>query len=79
MWCLTCDAENVPDVWDEDDQHVDDKQQTHGDGDVTQPVEGPLWEQQLQEGPTDLQRRSAGEQRVIHGELEHCTASTPGT
>lgn len=52
---LTRDPENVSNVWDEDDQHVDDKEQTHGDGNVPQPVEGPLWKQQLQEGPTDLE------------------------
>lgn len=62
---LTCDAEDVPNVWDEDDQHVDDKQQTHRDGDVAQPVEGPLGEQQLQEGTADLQQPSQGAQRVI--------------
>lgn len=68
--CLTYDSENVSNVRDEDDQDVDDKQQTHSDGNVTQPVEGPLWKQQLQEGTTDLQQHNRGEECIVYVELK---------
>lgn len=49
-------AKDVSDVGDEDDQQVDSKQQTQSDGDVTEPVEGFPWEQQLQQSSTDREQ-----------------------
>lgn len=50
------DAKDVSNVGNKDDQQVDCKQQTQGDGDVTEPVEGFPWKQQLQEGATDREQ-----------------------
>lgn len=50
------DAKDVSNVGDEDDQQVNNKQQTHSDGDVTEPVERFPWEQQLQQSSTDREQ-----------------------
>lgn len=63
LWCklsylklryLTCNTKNVSNVGNKYDQQVHNEQQAHCNGDVTQPVEGFLWEQQLQERSTNL-------------------------
>lgn len=55
----TTDAEDVSNVRNENDEQVDHEEQTHGDGDVPQPMESLLWEQQLLQGSADLRTRGS--------------------
>lgn len=51
---LTNNAKYISNIWNKDHQQVDSKQQTQGNGGVTQPVEWLPWKEQLQKGTTDL-------------------------
>ena len=51
---LTDDAEDVTNVGHKDDEQVDGEEQCDGDANVPSPVEGLIWEQQLQNRPPDL-------------------------
>lgn len=62
---LTNDAENVSDVGYKDDQQVDHEEQTDCDADVADPVEGLVWEEQLQQSPADLNTHT-------HTPTAHC-------
>lgn len=68
-----CNTKNVSNVGNKDDQQVHDEQQAHCDGDVTQPVEGFLREQQLQERSTNREQDHGHSQRDGH---QNCQSHT---
>lgn len=50
----TNNAKDVSNVGNEDDEQIDGEEQTHSDGDVTEPAEGLLWEQELEKCTSNL-------------------------
>lgn len=54
---LTNDAKDVSDIGHNDYKNVDHEEETQGDGDVACPMEGFLWEQELENGSANLERK----------------------